>query len=325
MAGGFLVNTRRKIVNLNVHTASAAGGNTTFYDVPKVGFLAAIYSANRGTIASGAGAVPATGKAAILRDIRLMANAGLDVFGMSGAHYHYLLRELFDSEYIDILADTDARSAAANAAFNVDTVIPVALNLRDAIGLLMLQSEALTLTFQLTWETALNIMGASATYSVVPTATPFAEIFTIPNDPRDWPRIDVVNQHLADTQAVPAAGQWEYQWPKGNVYLHVVHGLGIGAAGADGFSAARLRVQQSDSIQNTNLLFLTRENYRRTGRARVAGTVTFDLLGTSGLGSYGLTRDLLDSGLLTDLATELTATGAGTAYNLRHQLVNLNR
>jgi hypothetical protein len=324
MAGGFLVNTRRKIVNLQVHTASTAGGDTTFFEIPKVGFLASIYCVIRGTLA-GVSAANALGKSSVTRDLRVMANAGLDIFGMSGPQYDYLYRDLIDSEYIDILGDTDARSAVASAAFNVDKVIPIALNLRDAIGLLMLQSEALTLTLQHTWETAVGVGGAGTTYSVVPTMRPFAEIYTIPNDPRDWPRIDVVNQALADSQVVAAAGDFEYQWPKGNVYLQVAHALGIGAAGADGFSNVRLRVQQSDSIQNTVLTFLDREARRLRGRARVAGTVIFDMLATSGLGTYGLTRDLLDSGLLTDLATIITATGAGTQHNFRHQLVNLNR
>ena len=105
--------------------------------------------------------------------------------------------------------------------------------------------------------------------------------------------------------------------------MQVLHGIGIGAAGTDGFNKAQIRVNQSDYLQSTDVPFLDLEFRRLRGRARPAGAVFFDLLGTSGIGNYGLTRDVFNSSLVTDLASVITTTGAYTAYDVRRQLVVL--
>jgi hypothetical protein len=46
-------------------------------------------------------------------------------------------------------------------------------------------------------------------------------------------------------------------------------------------------------------------------------------MASSGLGLYGLTRDVFDTSKVTDIASVLTASGAGTLYTLRRQLVTL--
>lgn len=319
MAGGFIANTRRKVILLPTQTRPVGGG-TTSINLPKTGLLASINLAIRGSVAGALSAPNALGFASIINRVRLTLNSGIDVINMSGAGFHYLLREAMGSEYIDPTGQSNARSAVTAAAFNLDLILPVAINERDPLGLLLLQNEQTLLTLNIDW-TADATVATGAT--VTATAIPYVELFTVPVDPADYPPLNIVHQILEDSQAVSGAGDFTYNWQRGNTYLQVLHGFGIGVAGADNFSKVAVRVNQSDYLQNTDIPYLDMEFRRLRGRARPAGGVFFDLLATSGLGNFGLTRDVFNSALVTDLASVITVTGAGTLTTVRRQLVVL--
>ena len=319
MAGGFVANTRRKIVQLPTQTRPVGGG-TTAINLPKTGLLAGIYLAIRGSIAGTLSVPNALGMSSIISRVRLTLNSGIDVYNVSGAGYHYLLREVMESEYGDISGQSNARSAVTAAAFNLDMIVPVAINMRDPLGLILLQNEQTLLTLNIDWASDTSVAtGATVTC----TAIPYIELFTVPVDPADYPPLNIIHQTLEDQQAISGAQDWVYNWPRGNTYLQVLHGCGIGASGTDSFTRAQIRVNQSDYLQSTDVPYLDLEFRRLRMRARPAGGIFFDLLGTSGLGNYGLTRDVFNSSLVTDLASVITVTGAMTAYNVRRQLVVL--
>jgi hypothetical protein len=319
MAGGFVANTRRKLVQLPTQTRPVGGG-TTAINLPKTGLLASINLAIRGSVAGSLSAPNALGFASILSRVRLTLNSGIDLINISGAGYHYLLREAIESEYIDPNGQSSARSAVTAVAFNLDMTLPVAINMRDPLGMVLLQNEQTLLTLNLDWLADASVAtGATVTC----TAIPYIELFTVPVDPADYPPLNIMQQILEDQQAISGAQDWVYSWPRGNTYLQVLHGVGIGASGSDLFTRVQVRVNQSDYLQSTDIPYLDVEFRKLRGRARPAGGVFFDLLGTSGLGNYGLTRDVFNSGLVTDLASVITTTGAATAYNVRRQLVVL--
>jgi|SRR5215471_3434957 len=322
MAGGFAVNTRRKILPLTgVITRPVGGGTYGPFTLPKTGLLARLYLALRGTIAGTLTVPNALGNASLISRVRVVANSGLDLYNVSGAGYHYLLRNALESEYIDPVSQSTATSAVTATTFNLDMVIPIAVNMRDPSGLIMLQNEQTIVNLYIDWLADASVAtGATVTLT---TGDLFMEVFTVPPDPQDWPNINIVHQCLEDQQAVPAAGDFIYNWPRGNTYLQMLHGLGIGAAGADGFSRANIRVNQSDYLQNTPPDYLDIEYRLMRGRARPLGSIFYDLAATSGLGCYALARDLVNSALVTDLATVITATGGGTLYTVRRQLLTL--
>lgn len=321
MAGGFVANTRRKVVQIPTQTRPAGGG-TTSINLPKTGLLAGIFLAIRGTVTGTVTTANPLGNASIINRVRLTLNSGIDIFNVSGAGYNYLLREVLESEYIDISGQNNARAAVTAAAFNLDMFIPVAINMRDPLGLILLQNEQTLLTLNIDWNADTNVITAGGA-TITATAVPYIELFTVPVDPQDFPPINIIHQVLEDQQAISGAQDWVYNWPRGNTYLQVLHGIGIGAAGADGFSKAQIRVNQSDYLQSTDVPYLDLEFRRVRGRARPAGGVFFDLLGTSGIGNYGLTRDVFNSSLVTDLASVITTTGPYTAFDVRRQLVVL--
>jgi hypothetical protein len=321
MAGGFVANTRRKIVQIPTQTRPTGGG-TTSINLPKTGLLAGIFLAIRGTVTGTVTTASPLGYAAVINRVRLTLNSGIDIFNVSGAGYNYLLRNVLESEYVDIAGQSNATSAVAAGAFNLDMFIPIAINMRDPLGLILLQNEQTLLTLNIDWAADTNVVLTGGA-TVAATAVPYIELFTVPVDPQDFPPINIIHQILEDQQAISGAQDWVYNWPRGNTYLQVLHGVGIGAAGSDGFTKAQIRVNQSDYLQSTDVPFLDLEFRRIRGRVRPAGGIFFDLLGTSGLGNYGLTRDVFNSSLVTDLASVITTTGAFTAFDVRRQLVVL--
>jgi hypothetical protein len=314
----FADKTRRKVINLG----SVAKGTTNpiSFEIPKTGLLAGIFINITGTVAGVIAAPNPLGKACIVRRVRLLANAGLNLIDISGPEYHYLLRDYIDG-YADPAVSSDARSAVAAAAFDVSMYLPVAYNSRDPLGLVLLQNEQTQLILQVEFEADATVDPAAV---VTATVQPFIELFTVPPKAEDMPPLNTAHTIIGDERVVAGAGDYEYKWPRGNTYVQVLHGLGMAVAGADGFSAARYVINQSDLIEGIytpNELDLAFE--KSHGRTRLPGTVAFDFAGTSGLGMFGSARDLVYSQMVTDISSIITATGAGTLYTVRRQLVSL--
>lgn len=310
--------TRRKIVPMTIQN-KPTGGGTVRWTLPRTGLLARVHLGIRGTVAGLSGGPNALGLASIIRRVRLTANSGIDIFNISGAGYHYLFRTMNELES-DIVPQSNARSAVANGSFNLDMVIPVQVNQRDPLGLIMLQSEQTMLELSIDFE-ADGTVGTGTT--VTCTVTPWLELFTVPVDQADWPPLNMIHQVLEDAQAVPAAGEFAYNWPRGNTYLQLIHGLGIGVPGADAFTRYQLRVNQSEFLMDVTPMFLDIERNFSTLSTRIPGTIPVDLAGSAGLGMYDKMRDTINSQMVTDLASVIQASGAGTLYTVRRQLVTL--
>ncbi|HEY1249263.1 MAG TPA: hypothetical protein VGE97_09765 [Nitrososphaera sp.] len=322
MAGGFAVNTRRKILPLTGAVTRPVGGGTFGpLTLPKTGLLARIYLALRGSVAGTLTVPNGLGFSSIISRMRIQANSGIDIFNVSGAGYHYLLRNSLESEYVDPVGQSTGTTAVTATTFNLDAVIPIALNMRDPTGLIMLQNEQTIVNLFIDWLADASV--ASGATVTLTTGDAFLEVFTVPPDPKDWPPLNVIHQCLEDQQQIAAAGDFPYYWPRGNTYVGVYHGAGIGAAGSDLFNRFAVRVNQSDYLQSTPADFLDMEYRLQKGRVRPAGGIFVDLLATSGLGCYGLARDMFNSALVTDLASVITATGAATLFTVRRQLVVL--
>src|SRR5215831_15280750 len=130
MAGGFAVNTRRKVLPLTGAVTRPVGGGTFGpLTLPKTGLLARLYLALRGNIAGTLTVPNALGMASMISRVRVVANSGLDIFNVSGSGYNYLLRNALESEYIDPVGQSTATTAVAAGAFNLDMVIPIAVNM----------------------------------------------------------------------------------------------------------------------------------------------------------------------------------------------------
>lgn len=320
--------TRFTIIRTADILRPAGGGLSPVFQLPTYGLIAGILLSIRGSTGGGAVTAPnALGAAAIVKRITLTLNNGTVVWSTSGVGYHYLLRDQLDAGYVDVVGQSNARAAlAASTAYILDMYIPLTENLRDSIGLILLQNKQTTLSLQVEWEADGNLStGGTAVYTGF-YARPGLLMFSAPPDPRSMPPLRYVRAVLEDSFAVVAAGEIDYNVPRGNTYARIIHGCGIGVAGADNWTTAQMRVNQSNYIFNYAPDLLDMQFRLQHGRARPPGVIPFDFLGTSGLGSYGTTRDLYDSNRVTDFQTVIQNTGStGSFYTVRDQLIDTKK
>lgn len=310
--------TRLYRATLPTLTKPASGGLTTLA-LPKSGLLARLYLLITGSVAGTLSSPNALGMSSIVRQVRLTANSGLDIFNVSGPGYHYLLRNQHGI-YFDPFPASNGRSAVTATAFDVSMLIEAQVNQNDPIGLIMLQNERTQLTLQIQWEADATVAtGATVTGSCVP----IMEYFAVPVDEADWPPITVAHTHIEEQISVPASGDFTYNWPRGNTYLQMLHGFGIGVSGADNWSRVRIRQSQNTFLEDYTPTAANAIYGLNHPAARLLGSIPVDLMGDDGLGAFGRPRDFINSAVLTDLATILTATGAGTLYALRRQIVQM--
>ena len=332
-ATGFNFNTRRVVQALGVIARPAGGGPSAPIVLPKVGLVSRIWLFIRGAFVGLAGTPNVLGHAAVIRRVRLTLNSGIDVWNTSGPGYHYLYRN-FHNNYLNPFPATTANNVITGAlapgeACNIDMLVDVALNNRDPVGLINLQSEQVAASLNIDWE-ADAVVDANVAPTVLTgfVCAPFVEFFTLPSDPANMPPLNLIHQTVEIAEAVAGAGFYTYNWPRGNIYAGVYHGQGFLAgvgAGADAITALTIRSNQSSFPYTSTIPMLDADYGATHGAARRLGTYPIDLLGTSGLGAYGLARDMIDSSQLTDLATVMTMLGAGAMTTITRQLVPLAR
>lgn len=315
-SGGFERNTALWTQPLTTMTRPTGGGSTS-QQLPRVSLLQRIRLAIRGSVAGTLTVPNALGMASIVSRVRVSINAGTDLIAISGWGYHYGIREVVDSEYGDPAGQSNARSAVTATTFNLDMVLPISLNQRDPIGIINLQDLGLTATLFVDW-TADATVATGAT--VTGTCIPYLDLFTIPPDPQNQPNLGIVQPIIEDQRAITGAGDFTYDFLLGMQYLQMIHLFGVGAAGADLFTRYTLRMQQNNFPIVADVPSLDTDFRSLRYRARPAGGIYVDRLGSSGLGNYGLMRDMFDTTDLTDMASIITATGAGTLYTIRRGL-----
>ncbi len=314
--------TRLSFVRLADITRPVGGGFSPTVQLPSNGLLAGLHLVIRGTIGGTVGAVSALGMASIIKRITLRLNSGTVIWSMTGPNYHYLYRDFIDSAYIDVVGQTNARDAVTATGAILDMVIPLMVNERDPIGLLLLQNRQTILSLDVEWEadTTVTATGTFTGFAVSPTLL----TFSVPPNPLSLPPLRWLHIVTDESQVVSGAGDVTYNIPRGNTYMMIIHGAGVGATGADSWSRATMRVNQTNYIFDFVPTSMDMYFRRQCGRARELGMIPFDFITTSGLGKYGTTRDLYDSNRTTDFQTVVTVTGALTFYTVREQLVDLN-
>jgi hypothetical protein len=316
-------NATRHMLGQITQSKTKGTENPLQFVLRKVGILTGVYIDIQGNITSGGlSGLNAGGKAAIIKKVELKVN-GVTIFSISGVGYHYGLREFVDN-YFDPGVGTDARSAVATGNYNISMFLPVSVNARDQTGLLILNTDrsevAVTVEFESDANVATGITTHTATVKVYP------ELFSLPADPKDWPEFSMLHGVIEETKAIAANGDMEpYRLQHGNVYLGAYFLYGVGATPVDNWSQFILQ-SGNEIIYKMDPSLTDYVFWRNHGRARVKGLIPIDLLGTSGLGTYGSDRDVIFSQALADLQMIITASASpGTLYILRRELIQVKR
>lgn len=316
--------TRLKYVPLSTMARPAGGGVTTI-ELPKTGILLGIIIPITVVIGGTVNTPNPLGNMAAIRNIQVRLNAGYTIFDMSGASYFELLCEVIQDNY-NMNVYNDARLAVSTGTKVLDVFIPVSLNTRDQIGMLMLQNMQTFGQLSINWETDLTLGGSTATVTSG-SATPLAVICEVPSDIKDYPNLDTLHQMLEDQKAIAVSGNDDHQIKIGGTIVGQYY-----FTGAVAWSNAELRLQQSNilatlSVAQHRVLFalLTSRDINLTGGAITGADkrIFLDFGGSDGLGQFGSIRDYINTIALTSIFTRITYTAATTLYALTRQILNI--
>lgn len=280
------------------------------FDLPPSYLVGRIRVEVRGTIGTVTGAPHVMGQAAIIKQIQVQSNMGDDLVNLTGPQYFGLFAPYIDFPGNAIPHSTAWTAIATSGAVVLPIVIPFAVNLRDATGLLPLQNRQTVATLWIEFETDANLAATSITWTAQPVATPTVEVFTIPFMPDAQPPISMLHRIIGLSQAVSAAGDFVHTWDRGNIVLQKIHGLGYQVtSAADHWTKVILKQQQTDNRYTYTPNSLdTYVGYQRLQQRRV-GVIPFDFTGQSGLGNYDIPRDAVDMRRFTDMQSVITAAG----------------
>lgn len=302
------------------------GGGTTSWQLPAAGILKGIWLRITGSIAGSLSAPNAFGLSSVVSRVRLIPNIGNVIIDMSGQMYHWCLRDSMD-EYYNlhhfVAAGHGGRDPVNPSTFDVSMFLPLMLNQREPVGLWMLQNSQSILTLQIDW-TPDGTVATGATVSA--TAVPTLELLNVPDDYGDGsqyrPLFQRIHTIIEEQESIGATGDYTKSINKLGTYLQIYHAINHGVAGADPFTHARLRLNQTNWLDDRYPDYLD-ANYSRNhpGQRRPPGTIQYDFMEQSGLASYSNQRDTLNSVPLTNLDSIITlattATVPATLYTLR--------
>lgn len=327
----FIDATRQNFTELPAQPYSSGG--RVYFTLPKAGLLSKLLLTMNGTMTvtpgTGTAAVSERGAANIIKRIRLIANSGTSIFDVSG-YGTYLINQLKryahtpDDTIKDRGTSSEVWAVGVNSganAFKIGLEIPIAINERDPIGLILLQNEATQLVLEVTFNTETGANGMLAPIVVTGNATASLsanvgvnmEYFTVPRNKEDYPALNVIHQWLEQQDSITAAGTFTKPLLRGNTYMRVLHTLTLGNA-LNTSNIDRLRVLYNQSeipyvINKQSQLMIQRDRY---GSDLPKGTFVHDWYYSNGISGLGNSRDFINSAFVTEFQTELEINSGAT-------------
>lgn len=316
-------------------------GGRLYFDLPKVGLLSRLFVTLDGVMTvtlNGGTAVLSERKAYnLIKRIRLIANSGASVFDVTG-YGTYLIntilrRDAQPDDSFSTAIKSDVYNAGVSAGANTwkfGLEIPIAINERDPIGLILLQNNATSLTLEIEFnpEYALNDVTApvkvtgSAVASMAGKVGVTMEYFTVPRAKEDYPALNVIHQWLEQQDAIASAGAWNKSLLRGNTYMRMIHYVTLNnALSTATIDKLRVLYNQSEvpyTIDRLPQLFIQRQRY---GSDLPKGTFVHDWYMSSGQVGLGTSRDFINSANVTEFQSEITI-ASGTSVPAGSSFIN---
>lgn len=209
--------------------------------------------------------------------------------------------------------------------------LPLSLNDRDPVSLIVTQNQQTNVDVTVDFATGIDLLavttGMTAVLSAI-TITPLQESFSVPPVKEAVPDIGILKLVQASTQAISGSGQQTIKLPTGMTYRKIA--LLITDANGNGVTDASLTgnidiiLNQSDIPYSLKPSILAAINHEQFGRVMPDGLYLFDF-SYQGLANYGGLRDYIDTEQLTEFWIQFTAGAAGNVSVVYEQLAKLNQ
>lgn len=310
--------TRQNYFTLGGTLPYAGAGKSSQQWLPKSGFLAKLVLSFAGTLNCKHASKTTFTKAAkapfnVMSDIKLFLNTGLEIYHASG--WMTYLRNLLEARNITtdtIVANRDVfqfgnavdtvGNGGANNAINFKLEIPVVINERDPVGLLMLQSDKLQTTMQILWADPTVLMtDTDVTCVLTGQATITMEYFDIPENADARPDASLLHFCIEDSQALTGVGDNKYIFQPGRIYQRAIAYVEVNGAAVTEAAMVRMALKHAQKITDYSLdgEIIRYLNRKRYGRDLPAGAYVWDW-GYQGLPVLGSGRDYIDTRTITE-------------------------
>ena len=328
-AAKFSAMTRENIQTLPSLTATER--QTVSFNLPKARLLSRVQllvdAEVKVTHATQTSYTPATfAPYTLLRQVQVDMNNGFSPFKVSGdelymynyMHHnaHVLQRSTFD-ENSAVYQHIEASPTGAINKVRFVADLPISLNSRDPIGLIMLQNEELVVTVTIDVDEASKLLLDATGYTVElvrMNITPVTYTFTIPIVPEAMPDLSVLKLVHSTVKDIAGGGITTVKLPVGMTYRKLM--VWIEDAEVRGLKDTDLQgdfelvFNQADIPYRVNPRVLRVENTRNFGHVLPQGLFIFDW-SNQGQTNYGGSRDYIDTERLTEFWLKFSTMTSG--------------
>ena len=327
-------------------TQSVSGENSTLqFTLPKVRLLSKILLEVEAVATLKSNSAAITRKVmspyGILRRVSLDLNNGFSPFVVSGRDLYLYNANRLNPQVLEYQSNSrglnyvenTASVAGTDAKIKFTAALPVTLNDRDPVGLVMLQNEetSVTLTVDIAQLKEAYSLNASNSDDVVFKSlkiTPVVETFSIPPIKEAFPDISVLKLVSAKADTFSGNGQNIVKLNTGTIYRKLImyfeDGNGNPLTDADFSGNLELVFNQADIPVSIKPSILSAKNHSELGYILPAGVYVFDF-SYQGIPNMGGGRDYIDTERLTEFWVRFSTAKAGKVTVVSETLSRLRQ
>ena len=341
----FALSTRQNIQMLAKEQASS-GATTLQFNFPKARLLSKVYVKVKADVT-----VKHASKTTIdvkeftpyklIRRIALDLNNGFSPYVVSGEEC--AMYNILDRNGNIVLEKTNYRNVVKSGTFTASSTgakntaeflleLPVTVNPRDPVGLLLLQNDQTNVTLTVDIANGLDMFIGDLTGYTVDLANisvvPCLETFSIPANANAYPDLSVIKLVNGRSDSLPAVGQQIVKLSTGTIYRKIIFKV----EDADGNPMPidsisgnfELVFNQADINYSISPEMLKAINTKDLGFELPDGMYVFDFSAGGNITNYGGTRDYIDTEKLTEFWLRFSTTEVGKVKIVSECLARLS-
>lgn len=308
----FINSTRQNLRNLT--TLPHTPYNNVQADISRVGFLATVNLRFKGKLNARHASKTTFTKAPeapynLAERVKLVMNNGVSIWDTSGygaylqnmvCKYHYRLDEEMEKGGVFAFGNK-VSSAGTDNDISFTLKMPISINDRDMIGLILLQSSQIVGTVQVHCADASVLMtDTDVTATLEGTWYISYEYFDVPESTADYPLLNTVHQVLEDQNPINARGENRFVIPRGNTYMRIINQIKLnGTPTLEGIERAALKYNLTNepyALMTEDMLAMQLDRY---GRALPDGVLIWDFF-YMGIPNLGNNRDFVDTARISE-------------------------
>jgi hypothetical protein len=320
-------------------------GGRLYFRLPAVGLLAKLYLFFSGVVtvtegASGTFAASDRGIFNLIKRVKVIANGATSIIDVSGyglfsvnnlMRYAHRKNNTLISDATMLAQVYSAALAAGDNTWQFGLEIPIAINDRDPVGLLMLQNSSTEVILEIEFNEVdgannlvapVVITGDDTAVLKSGTMSVAMEYFTLPRDKAEYPALNVVHQWVEVQKSINSVGANQIDLQRGDTYMRLIHNLTINNA-LNTAAVDRLKIAYNTSetpyvVDKAIQLMMQLSRY---GAAMPIGTFVHDWAYSSGLVGLSNSRDFINSANVTEFQSVLEI-ASGTSMTSGQCFVN---